>query len=63
MPALLVALSTTTCLQRWQNNKPVDIIVKQVGEKLPDVDELNAKIEKSTWETGMNGPRPPWQHC
>jgi hypothetical protein len=56
----LLAWSTTQCLQRWENKKPVEVIVKRPGVSLPDVDELNNKIPTAKWEMGLNGPRPPW---
>jgi hypothetical protein len=50
-------------LQRWKNKKPIGLIIKQPGKSLPDIEELNAAIDRSEWETGLDGkPRPPWQH-
>lgn len=58
---MMLALGTTMCLQRWENQKPVKTIRKISNEPLPDVDELNAKIPKEDWELGLNDePRPPW---
>jgi hypothetical protein len=60
--AQLLALSTATIIQHWQNGRPIETIVKRPGVPLPDVDELNAKIPQSEWEEGVDGnPRPPWQ--
>jgi hypothetical protein len=57
----LLALATTTALQRFKDQRRVDEIVKRFGEPLPDVDELNAKIPADEWEEGLDGnPRPPW---
>ena len=61
LPEALLALSTTRVLQKWQNNLPVETIVKEAGKELPDAKELNAKIPEDTWEKGISGPRPPWQ--
>jgi hypothetical protein len=48
-------------VQRWQDQLPVETIVKLPGVPLPDVDELNAKIPENEWEEGLDGsPRPPW---
>jgi hypothetical protein len=59
----LVAPSTTSALQRWEDERPVEIIRKQPGKPLPDLDEKNAEIPEDEWEQGLNGePRPPWQH-
>jgi hypothetical protein len=58
----LLALATTEILQHWQDQVPVETIVKTPGEPLPRVKDLNAKIPESEWEEDLNGePRPPWQ--
>jgi hypothetical protein len=59
----LLALATTMILQHWQDETPIETIVKQPGRPLPSVDSLNAKIPESKWETNeLTGePRPPWQ--
>jgi hypothetical protein len=56
----LLAWATTEALQLWRNKLPVETIIKQPGEPLPDVDELNSDIPQAEWEMGLNGPRPPW---
>jgi hypothetical protein len=57
----LVVLNTAEALQRWENQRPVETIVKQPGQPLPDADELNAKIPKKRWEKGLDGQlRAPW---
>jgi hypothetical protein len=57
----LVVLNTAEALQRWENQRPVETIVKQPGQRLPDLDELNAKIPKKRWEKGLDGQlRAPW---
>jgi hypothetical protein len=60
--APLMALSTTTCLQRFpKEGGAPDTITRQAGETLPDPDELNDEIPESEWATGLDGkPRPPW---
>jgi hypothetical protein len=61
VPPGLIALATVEAVQRWEDQKPVETIIKRPGQVLPDVDELNAKIPKKRWETGLDGnPRPPW---
>jgi hypothetical protein len=63
LPPVLIALSTTEAVQLWEDQKPVETIVRQPGQPLPDVDDLNAKIPKKRWEAGLDGaPRPPWVH-
>ena len=57
----LLALSTASALQRWQDQTPIETIVDD-GEGLPDVDGLNAAIPRDEWELGLDGaPRAPWQ--
>jgi hypothetical protein len=61
LQSALIALSSTEALQRWENQKPAETVVKQGGQPLPDVDALNAKVPKKRWEAGLDGnPRPPW---
>ncbi len=43
----LLALATTQILQHWQDETPVETIVKQPGRPLPSVDSLNAGIPQS----------------
>jgi hypothetical protein len=58
----LLALSTATIIQRWENQKPIETIFKRPGQPFPDIDDLNAAIPQSEWEEGVDGnPRPPWQ--
>ena len=52
---------TTQGNQRFIDNVS-ELILKQPGKPLPDVDELNEQIPTDEWEEGLNGePRPPWQ--
>jgi hypothetical protein len=58
----LLVLTTTSIVQCWRDQLPVDTIVKEPGKPLPDVDELNSKIPAKEWELDLSGqPRPPWQ--
>ncbi len=58
----LLAVGSTTIIQRWLEQMPIDTIVKRPGEPLPDVDQLNSLIPQNEWEEGIDGkPRPPWQ--
>jgi hypothetical protein len=59
----LIALGTTEALQCWRDGAVVDDYVKVPGEPLPDIDALNDKFSKETWEQGLNGPRAPWVHA
>jgi hypothetical protein len=57
----MIVLGTTQALQRWQDQTPIETILKKPGERLPDVKALNAAIPQSEWEDGIDGnPRPPW---
>jgi hypothetical protein len=57
----LLAVGTTRALQRWSARMPVETILERRGERLPDLEELNAAIPEEQWETGLDGkPRPPW---
>jgi hypothetical protein len=58
----LIALATTEALQCWREGTVIDEIIKVPGESLPDIDELNAKFPKETWEQRHNEPRAPWVH-
>jgi hypothetical protein len=54
----LLALSTNTILQRWQEGRVIESITTK---PLPDVNDLNAQIPEKEWEIGPGGtPRPPW---
>jgi hypothetical protein len=59
----LIVLNTAEALQRWENQRPVETILKSPGQTLPDLDELNAKIPRKRWEKGLDGQlRAPWVH-
>ena len=58
----LLALHTLRALQRWEAQNVVETIVQAPDGVLPNVDDLNSAIPKSTWELGLDGkPKPPWQ--
>jgi len=60
--AQFLAAGTLTTLVHWQNGQPIEVLTKQPGEQLPDVGDLNSRIDESEWEIGLDGkPRPPWQ--
>jgi hypothetical protein len=62
LPEKLLAVGVIDIYQRWAKNRPVDVITAQPGQKLPDVDELNAEIPEEEWEAGPDGnKKPPWQ--
>ena len=52
---------TATGNQRFLDNVS-ELILKQPGQQLADVEELNSRVDVSEWEDGLDGkPRPPWQ--
>jgi hypothetical protein len=56
----LLAIETTTVLQRWKDQKVVDVITER---PFPNIDELNEAVPKEEWETDRNGQlRKPYQH-
>jgi len=62
LPARLLVVGTTRALQCWREQKPIDTIIEQPDEPLPDVNALNEQIPKNEWENGLDGkPRGPWQ--
>jgi hypothetical protein len=61
----LLALATTMVLQHWQDKTPIETIRPKPGQTYTNLvdlrDDLNSKIDESTWEIGMDDqPRPPW---
>jgi hypothetical protein len=58
----LLLLGTTSILQCWRDQAPIETIRKSPSEPLPKADDLNATIPVEKWEEGLDGkPRPPWQ--
>lgn len=46
---------------KWEGKKVVDRMLPTPGQKLPDVDEENAKIPVEDWEEDLNGnSKGPW---
>jgi hypothetical protein len=47
--------------QRFTDNVS-ELILKEPGKPLADVDDLNEQVPQDEWEDGLDGkPRPPWQ--
>jgi hypothetical protein len=60
--ARFLAAGTLATLVRWHNGQPIEVLIKQPGQPLPDVDDLNSKIDESEWELDPDRkPKPPWQ--
>ena len=58
---LFLCIGTALGNQRFTDNTS-ELVLKQPGKPLPDVDELNEQIPADEWEEGLDGqPRPPWQ--
>ncbi len=58
----LAAMGTAAAWVRWEGGKPVEYIVRKVGERLAERDELSHTNEMG-WEAGPDGkPRDPWQN-
>jgi len=58
----LLALMTAKAVQHWQAQGVIQTIVEGPDTPLPDVEQLNAQIPQSEWETGLDGqPRAPFQ--
>jgi hypothetical protein len=58
LPRPVIAVATKEVVQCWKGGMPTQTITTL---PLPDVNELNAKVPKESWEEGLDGaPRPPW---
>jgi hypothetical protein len=58
LPSPMAAIGTAKALQRFKNGVCIDIIR---ALPLPDLDELNASVPESDWETDLTGkPRKPY---
>jgi hypothetical protein len=58
----LVAADIIRLVQKWIEQKPVDVIVIPPGQKFPDVAAMNEKAPRSEWRKDLNGKDVgPWQ--
>jgi hypothetical protein len=58
----LVALATAAMWVRWENDRPVEYIVRQPGKRLPDREDLGYD-DQAKWEKGPDDkPKDPWQN-
>jgi hypothetical protein len=56
----LLAIGTAAAMQRWENGKVVQTIIRQPGKELPDRDDLGF-LDRATWEhDGRGEPSDPW---
>src|SRR5262249_34116381 len=58
----LVAIDIGRVVQKWKDQRPVETIVLEPGQRYPDIKELNENTPKSEWTDGADGkPRGPGQ--
>jgi hypothetical protein len=58
----LVAVDVGRVVQRWLDQRPIETIVLEPGQKFPDVKKLNDAVPREEWVEGPDGnPRGPWQ--
>jgi hypothetical protein len=51
-------------VQRWEDGTAIETISVAAGAPFPDVDAMNEKIPRETWEDGPSGqPQGPYQAC
>jgi hypothetical protein len=49
-------------VQKWKDGVPIETIFVPPGERIPNIEKLNAACPKSEWTEDLNGkPRGPWQ--
>jgi len=58
----LVALATVAMWVRWEEGRPVEQIIRRLGERLVEREKLSHTDERE-WPTGPgNEPQDPWQN-
>jgi hypothetical protein len=58
----LVAVNVIRVVQKWADGQPIETRVLGPGEKLPNLEELNAAVPQSEWREGPDGKlRGPWE--
>jgi hypothetical protein len=58
----LVAVDVLRVVQRWKDKTPIETIVLEPHQRIPDLDAMNEEIPKSEWVEDPSGkPRGPWQ--
>jgi len=57
-----VAVNVIRVMQKWADGQPIETRVLGPGEKLPNLEELNAAVPQSEWREGPDGKlRGPWE--
>jgi hypothetical protein len=58
----LVAVNVIRVVKKWADGQPIETRVLGPGEKLPNLEELNAAVPQSEWREGPDGKlRGPWE--
>jgi len=58
----LVAVDIQRVVQRWEDQRPVETIILEPGQKFSDIETMNEKVPRSEWSEGPDGQlRGPWQ--
>ena len=58
----LIGIDVSRIVQRWKDKTPIETIIIEPGQQIPDVEEMNEKVPKSEWIDGADGKkRGPWQ--
>lgn len=58
----LIAIDVLRIVQRWKDKTPIETMVVEPGQPIPDVEAMNEKVPKSEWVDGADGKkRGPWQ--
>ncbi len=58
----LVVIDVARIVQKWKDQKPVETIFLDPGQKFPDVEEMNEREPRSEWREGPEGNMiGPWQ--
>jgi hypothetical protein len=57
-----VAVNVIRVVQKWADGQRIETRVLRPGEKLPNLEELNAAVPQSEWREGPDGKlRGPWE--
>jgi hypothetical protein len=58
----LVPVDVGRAVQKWKDQKPIETIILEPGQKFPDIEQLNAETAQHEWAEGPDGrSRGPWQ--
>ena len=59
----LVVINVLRVVQRWgKDQKPLETLILEPGQKFPDIEALNEKVPRAEWLKGLNGePSGPYQ--